>query len=53
LDAVSPYCSLQVPGDPEPDAWIETVIKAALVLNGTEIVPLDIYQGVWLQDLKK
>ena len=27
----------QVPGDPEPDAWIETVIKAVLVLDGTEL----------------
>jgi len=26
----------QVPGDPEPDARIETVIKAVLVLDGTE-----------------
>jgi hypothetical protein len=27
----------QVPGDPEPDAWIKTVIKAVLVLDGTEL----------------
>ena len=27
----------QVPGDPEPDARIETVIKAVLVLDGTEL----------------
>jgi hypothetical protein len=26
----------QIPGDPEPDARIETVIKAVLVLDGTE-----------------
>jgi hypothetical protein len=27
----------QVPGDPEPDAQIETAIKAVLVLDGTEL----------------
>ena len=27
----------QVPGNPEPDAWIDTVIKAVLVLNGKEL----------------
>ena len=27
----------QVPRDPEPDARIETVIKAVLVLDGTEL----------------
>ena len=27
----------RVPGDPEPDARIETVIKAVLVLDGTEL----------------
>jgi hypothetical protein len=27
----------QVPGDPEPDARIETVVKAVLVLDGTEL----------------
>jgi hypothetical protein len=27
----------QVPGDPDPVAQIETVIKAVLVLNGTEL----------------
>ncbi len=27
----------QVPGDPEPDVRIETVIKAVLVLDGTEL----------------
>jgi hypothetical protein len=27
----------QVPGDPDPDARIETVIKAVLVLDGTEL----------------
>jgi hypothetical protein len=27
----------QVPGDPEPDARIETVIKAVLVFDGTEL----------------
>ncbi len=27
----------QIPGDPDPDAQIETVIKAVLVLDGTEL----------------
>jgi hypothetical protein len=27
----------QLPGDPQPDARIETVIKAVLVLDGTEL----------------
>ncbi len=27
----------ETPGDPEPDARVETVIKAVLVLDGTEL----------------
>ena len=43
----------QVPGDPEPDARIETVIKAVWCSMVQSFVPLDTYQGMWLQDLKK
>jgi len=26
----------QTPGDPDPDVWIETIIKAVLFLDGAE-----------------
>jgi hypothetical protein len=45
----------QVPGDPEPDAWIKTVIKAVLVLDGTELCTVGFLPrcGVWLPDLRR
>jgi hypothetical protein len=42
----------QVPGDPEPDARIETVIKAVLVVP-LSFVPSAFYLGMWLQDPRK
>jgi len=34
----------QVPRDPEPDAKIETMIKAVLVLDGTELCTIGVLQ---------
>jgi hypothetical protein len=43
-----------VPGDPELDARIKTMIKAVLVHYSTELCTIMVfYQGMWLQDLRK
>jgi hypothetical protein len=40
----------QTHGDPDPDVYIKTVIKAVLVLDGAEHCIIEFLPRMWLQD---